>query len=920
MIFICKLQQNSKFWILGILTLLFLFEGVASYDADAVEDISGYSVSSITVEGLNGMERDYFLELLDLNPGTKLTPERIRNGVARVFQKGIFLDIRVEALELNSVTDEASLLIAVTEKQRVASIKIKGDDVVSSKDILKVSGLFRGMEFRTNLNAKVERKVLTLLARRGFPEARAGITAKSSNRPNFVDVTLTVNEGNAERIKSIQIEGSSKYLSRAESLLRLSALNRFDRLVLEEDIQKIKQDMKQRGYYRAKLPEWRFDDEEGTLLIRIDSGPRYEIRFEGNKSVSKGELKAEFSFEELEEDPEKGTLEEAAWRFTALYHRKGYPFVQVAASFEEKKNITTMVFYIFEGPNVLVKSIRFNGTSISDERLKAVMDYYEDKPYDETRLQKAVVRMISFYNALGYLEAKVIDVKKDFDTFPDSVIINISINEGESTLIQKIMVAGNSVFRDLELLDQIAIKPGDPYNEIDIADARYRLLEKYNQNGYLNTSVQVVQNFSNDMKSAQLEFVVHEGRGFRFGKVIISGNARTRDAIIRKELNLPEGDSYDYRRALAGKQALHKMGLFSSVSVTPLEGLESDQQDVLVQVREGHFGSVDLGAGYSDYEKARGFIEVSHRNLAGLNRRISLRGEFSSVERRYILKYDDPWLLLDYKLPFRAALIKEYLRALDADTWELRYESNRTSLLVGIDHVFSDRVKGSLDYEYSFLDIFNVRQGEALTRQDVGTRSVSSISPSVVRDTRNNPFNPKHGSINAVVVKLANQILLSESEFIKATFQSSWYFQMARSLVAALSFKGGAAQGMGESDTLPIEERFLLGGGVSVRGYDRDKLGPKVNGIPTGGNSFLLLNTELRLDVWKGLGTVAFIDGGNVWLKAPETDPFDLKYSWGFGLRYNTPVGPLSLDYGRKFDPEKNEGPFEIHFNLGHAF
>ncbi len=912
-----KLKWSIQIWIPTVFICFFLFNAAVS-GAVTMGDIWGYRVSSITVQGLTGMEEDYFLDLLDLNPGTVLTSVRIREGVARVFKKGIFLNIRVEALDLNSVAGEASLLIAVTEKQRVASIKIEGDDVVSSKDILKISGLFRGMEFRADLNTEIQRKVLDFLARRGFPEAKVQIIVKSAKRPNFVNLILAVTEGSAERIKSITIKGVKKYRSRAESLLKLKKLSRFDRLTLEENLQKIRQDMRRRGYYQAKLPKWSFDD--GKLIINIDSGPRYKISFEGNESLSSDKLKAEFSFEELEDDPGEATLEEAARRFAALYHRKGYPFAQVAASFEVNKDFTTLVFYIFEGPRVSVKNIRFSGVSIASKRLMAIMDYKEGDPYDESLFESAVARMASFYNALGCLEAEVTGIKKDFESYPGDVVIDISINEGVCTLIQKVMVAGNSVFRDVELLELSGIKQGDPYNEVDIADARYRMLEKYNQNGYLNAAIQVVRNFSKDMKSAQLEFVIREGRKFKFGKVIIAGNTRTRDGIIRKELNLSEGEIYDNRKALSGKQALYRMGLFSSVNITPLKRPGSDEQDVLVQLREGRFGTVDLGAGYGDYDKMRGFIEVAHNNLSGLNRRISLRGEFSFIEERYLLNYYDPWLLLDYRLPFRMTLIREYLRQLDADTWALRYESKRASFVVGVDRNFSDALKGSLDYEYSFLDIYNVRPGEDLSGKTEETRAVSAVSSSLVMDKRNNPFNPSRGSINAFVIKVADGALFSESDFIKATVQSSWYFQAAKPLVLALSFKGGAAQGTGQRDKLPIEERFLLGGGVSVRGYDRDKLGPKVDGTPIGGNAFLLLNTELRMNIWKGLGSVAFIDGGNVWVETAKMDPSDLRYSWGFGIRYNTPVGPLSLDYGRKFDPEKDESPFEIHFNLGHAF
>jgi outer membrane protein insertion porin family len=170
------------------------------------------------------------------------------------------------------------------------------------------------------------------------------------------------------------------------------------------------------------------------------------------------------------------------------------------------------------------------------------------------------------------------------------------------------------------------------------------------------------------------------------------------------------------------------------------------------------------------------------------------------------------------------------------------------------------------------------------------------------------------------MLKFASGILLSETEFIKAVVQSSWYFQLRRGLVFAFSFKGGAAHGLGESAELPLIERFFLGGRNTVRGYTHDTLGPKgAEDNPTGGNAFVLFNTEFRISLGRGFGLVAFVDSGNVWKKISNVST-ELRYTTGLGLRYNTPIGPVRIDYGYKLNRERGESAGEIHFSLGHAF
>gem|GEM_PF-257233 len=887
-------------------------------DAAAPGDYIGRPVSVIAVQGLTGMDEDYFLELFGLHPGMKITTERVRRGISRVFRKGIFTDVRVEALDPDD--NGVPILVVVTEKTRIAGVTVDGNYAMPHKEIIKLTGYMRGTEYRPDRRADVERLIKKAYDEYGFPDAEVTVKAKSSAAGSgMVNIEISADEGEPRLVQRIELEGTGDR-ERVARLIPFAVGDRFNCSALAAALDELHAMTKSDGHYSARKPDWSFRD--GTLRVMFDDGPMFRVRFDGLSEISEHELLSEYRMDEAVEPFSDEGIEEAALRYVSLYHKRGYPFAQAAATVEKDENARVVVFFIYEGPRIKLRRIEFTGATLPEEKLREAFDYPEGAPYSEARLGAGVARIISLYNALGWLKAEATISARNLDFKPGEASIAIAIGEGPRTTIRSVSFEGVTAFDEAEIQDTLEIGIGRAYNETDVSDARMRLIEKFGAAGFVDASVNLQRRFSDDMRKADIVFQVAEGRQFRFGKTIVAGNHRTLDEIIRREFGVSEGEYFDYRKVLEGKRALHKMRIFSSVDVeSARESASPNSQDMVVRVTEAPFGSVDFGAGYGDYDHARGFVEIGHRNLGGLNRRLSLRGEASSVERRWILRYEDPWLLTSYKLPFRAALIRENMRKLDAATREIRYESDRSTFIAGIDRDFSEAVKGSLEYEYSYVDTFNVRSGEILSRDDVGTLGISSISPSLVHDTRSNPFNPRHGSLNGAVVKIASKALASDTEFIKLTGQSSWYFHLARPVVAAISFKGGFAHGMGRDKELPIVERFFLGGGSSVRGYTRDTLGPKADdGTPTGGNVYALGNAELRVDVWKGLGLVGFIDGGNVWVKTADVKPMGFKYTWGGGIRYNTPVGPFRLDYGQKFAPEPGESKFEIHFSLGHTF
>jgi outer membrane protein insertion porin family len=208
-----------------------------------------------------------------------------------------------------------------------------------------------------------------------------------------------------------------------------------------------------------------------------------------------------------------------------------------------------------------------------------------------------------------------------------------------------------------------------------------------------------------------------------------------------------------------------------------------------------------------------------------------------------------------------------------------------------------------------------------LTHEDSGTLLISAIKLGLIYDSRDNPFEPRSGYLVGLTYKIAAGILLSESEFHKVQMYLNRYIALSKDIVLAASLRGGYARSFDKTSSLPLVERFFLGGRTTVRGYDQDMLGPKgSDNNPTGGNVFAMENLELRFNVWKGLGLVTFLDGGNVWQKAGEFSFGSIKYTTGIGLRYNTPVGPIRVDFGYKLNRERGENIGAVHFSVGHAF
>ncbi|NCO67364.1 MAG: outer membrane protein assembly factor BamA [Nitrospirae bacterium] len=887
-------------------------------------EAAGSVVGEIEINGLYSISKDEFLYILDINPGKQINEESVRLGIKRAFLKGMFEDISVETID----GERAKVIINVKERNFIKNIYVEGDYPLSRKTIKK---LFPLKEDQVLICDVLEKAMVDLrheLALRGFPHAGVNAEIKKLKEPYRVNIHLQISAGDPERIREVNISGAG---DEVKAVMKLSDGDIYDRLILKKDIERIKAYYKNKKYFKPVIGPYTYTD--GILHISVNPGKRLQISIEGNNAVPTNALLKEIPFFEAEEFSDD-IIEEAVHKMLSLYHRGGHPFAQIAPVITSSDDVISLNFFIFEGVKVSIRTIKFSGISLPEKNLKEIMSLKEGGIYNPDIIGTDRETLKDFYNALGYLTANIeefqtnppfpplvkevgIDSYRGEGGLPNKIDIIVRINEGLKTEIERVNVIGTNLVPEAEVRKAINIKPGDVYNDFDISDARFRVIDLYNTYGLTEAVVSIKREGIGQKTS--LTFQIDEGAETLFGKTIIVGNNNTKYAVVRRELQQKEDTPFNYRILTKERQKLYKLDLFTDVDMEVLDRYDH-KKDVLIKLREGNAGAVELSFGYAEYEGFRGIFDLSYRNLWGMNRQGSLRFELSSLEKRYILQYSEPWFL-GIPLQFRAFLLSEDKKEINIDTRETRYRLIRHTATAGFEKKIGDSLKSELYYEFSLVNTFDVKPDVILSREDTGALVISGIRLGIIYDTRDNPFYPEKGILSGISAKLTSPVFLSETSFIKLMFYGNAYQELIKGVVFAISLRGGIAQGYLKTDELPIVERFFLGGRTTVRGYEQDTLGPKgSDGNPTGGNVFLMENLEIRTSLGKGIGIVAFLDGGNVWVKIKDINSTDIKFTTGLGLRYNTPVGPIRIDYGQKLQRKPGESRGEIHFSIGHAF
>ena len=670
------------------------------------------------------------------------------------------------------------------------------------------------------------------------------------------------------------------------------------------------------------------DDSAAGKVIRFvveEKSSIAQIEFKGNKVLDEKDLRDAVGFGLFSvQNDEK--LNEGVENIQAKYREKGYVNAKVAYQLKEVGRKRVGVTYtIEEGGRLYIREIQFSGNKyFSDRKLRGEMKTATKGILsiitDSGILKKDVVdqdinRLQALYYNSGFIQAKVGD--PEIKSEGNRLELTIPIEEGPQYKVGKISANGDMIVPAEELLKKAKVKEGQIYSRDKLREDVETLSSVYTDSGYAFATVTPQMQENADQKTVDINYAVEKKQLVNFERISVSGNTKTRDKVIRRELKVKEGDRFSAADLRESGSNLRKLGFFEDVQIQPSRGTSDEQMNLLVQVKEQPTGAFAIGAGYSSYDSLFGTIRVSQDNLFGTGRKLAFDVSVGGASTQYNLSFTEPWL---FDIPLTAG-IDVFDQTFEFDDYDKHVRGSNVRASYPIFN--KTRLMGK--YIYENVDVTNVSANAASIIKDSAGKTVkSSVFTMIRRDTRDRLFNPRNGNDSSFSIEYAGGPFGGDSDFTRYQAESGWFFPTPVDDVT-LFFRGKAGyMAEHESNGAPIYERYFLGGMYSVRGFKYQELSPidPATGNKIGGTKMGLFNAELIFPLYKkaGLMGVVFYDRGNVWLKEEDFSFGSMRSSYGAGLRYYSPLGPLRLEYGRIINPKTGEPSGNFEFSVGTFF
>lgn len=699
------------------------------------------------------------------------------------------------------------------------------------------------------------------------------------------------------------------------------------------DEEKIREGIKKlysKGYFSEI--EVYYNEEEKALIIRVKEKERIQgVEIKGTKKIKEKEIaekikvKAGDLLDYSAITADIGTIE-------SFYREKGFPFAEV--SYEIKKvreGRVVLVYRIEEGEKLYVRKIYIVGNEkISDEEIKKYLEIKEkgifsfitsSGKFDAEKLSTDADRIRAVYLENGFVQVQVSEPL--FFITPDRkwILIFFSVVEGEKFNIGKVDIDGDLLFEKGPLLSKLKTKSGDVFRASNIRSDILYLTSLYSDNGYAFANVDPRTAISVEEKKVDITFSIEKGKLVYVDRINIKGNTKTRDKVIRREMRISEGDLYSDYAVKFSQRRIYGLGFFEEVRIN--QEIKEEMVDLNVEIKEGRTGSFSAGVGFSSVENFIATAQASLGNFLGYGQTVRFSFEFGSRRQLYSLSFYDPYFL-DTRWSFGAEIFN----------FEYRYVDFRKHTIGGemrFGYLVGEFTRTFCTYRYEYGEITSIYGEKEFTLEEGGT---SSLSLSLIRDTRNHPFDPSTGTVTMGSIEVAGGPLGGDFDFTKLSISHRRFYNPLWKFV--FSFGGRFSFGFeNHGRRLPYSERYFAGGIDTIRGYRYYSLGPSrpalynpfdpsspAVSIRSGGNKLLLFNAELLFPLIEeaGIKWVFFFDAGQAYREEEFVDIRKIRMGWGFGIRWFTPIAPFRFEWGFPINPRPGEDRMVFEFTIGTFF
>ena len=742
-------------------------------------------------------------------------------------------------------------------------------------------------------------------------------------------------QSGADRLSEVQMVLNTRLRKGAE----------YRREYLDEDIKRL---YRTGNFADVEASVDEMPDGKVRVVFKLRLKPRISsLKLVGNAKFSTHDLSKELTL------AEGGLLNDLELRKTLnnlrkFYHDRGYKDASVSfAQIADGPGRAALTIKITENLRLKVDDVTFEGTTRFSQwdlrhSIANQFSYFNYLPFlndflnygllDRAELETDKARLRDKYHDAGYLDFKVEEVAlAPREDDPEYVNIHFKIHEGEPYKIGTVSVSGNTTFEAPVLLERILLKSDETFSREKEEASTRAICALYDTLGYADVYCKALRSEDVENHVVNVTFEVSEGRKYHVRDVLIVGNTDTRDKVIRRELAIQPGDPVDRNRIDVSRARLMGMGYFQKVEATSVNADAPDEKDVRITVEEKPTRyNLRIGAGASDVNKVFGMAEISTDNFDltnpknlfyGGGQRLRLQGFYGVDNAGFNADFVEPWL---FDLPIRFEL-SGYMNLVDYENWDEWHIGGRTSLQKKI---FDDFTTIAVGYKFEVVRVIHVdkKLKDYFKREDLsGTFLVSQPSIMLARDTRDSLTDPTEGYNINLFGSITPRVFGSSRDYYRLEAKGSYYYSFFdKAIIAMVGAKIGTVATFRYDNDVPVFERYFLGGGDSLRGFEYRTVSPTHNKKPIGGQSMLLVTAEVSHPIWGPLRGAAVVDVGGVWADSYSMNFSSINMGAGYGLRLKLPWLniPIRLDLAypviNNTDHEKSR--IRLHFNVGFTF